>query len=145
MKNAFPALAAFLSSIVLGGCDLTNNDPKEIPCQPPTTLIAQVPCESGYPGALLVASGYTGNLSMQFIYYIFPQKDTLSNDVTKSAYANASNERFIVSDAVLKDAPKFTVRVTVNCSGKDVPSQYFSFVKRPAANSSCYVWAIQKL
>jgi hypothetical protein len=144
MKTFCSSVILSLVTALLTGCDLTNNGPEEVVCQPPTTLIAQAPCESGYSGVLLVASGYSSNSPIQFIYNIFPQKDTLSNDVSKSAYANASNERFIVSDAVLKDAPKFTVRVTINCNGRD-EGLYFSFVKRPAANPSCYVWALQKL
>lgn len=144
MKNAFLLFVSTFITATLAGCDLTNNMPEEADCTPPTTLVAQAPCESGYAGVLLIASGYKGDRPMQFIYSIFPQKDTLSNDVTKSAYANASDERILISETVLKDAPKFVVQATVNCTGKDRPSMYFSFVKRPSANSACYVWARQK-
>lgn len=114
-------------------------------CQPPATLVAKAPCESGYTGVQLIASDYNdSDGSGQFIYSIYPQKDTLSSDVSKAAYANASNERIIINETVLNNVPKFAVRVTVNCNGKDVASQFFSFVKRPAAGSGCYIWALQK-
>ena len=122
----------------------TKNEPQQTDCQPPTTLIAKAPCESGYPGAQLVASNYRGGSLTQFVYNIFVQKDTFSSDLTKISYANASNEKIIISDAILKDASKFVVQVTINCNGKELPSNYFAFVKRPAANSGCYVWALQK-
>ncbi|QDK81386.1 hypothetical protein EXU85_23355 [Spirosoma sp. KCTC 42546] len=122
----------------------SKNDPQQIGCQPPATLIAKGPCESGYPGAQLVASNYSGGSATQFIYSIFVQKDTLSSDLAKSSYANASNEQIIISEAILKDAPKFVVLVSINCgTGKDYFSRYFSFVKRPTANPGCYVWALQ--
>ncbi|GAB3955343.1 hypothetical protein GCM10028805_42690 [Spirosoma harenae] len=135
--------SSFLLVIVwLSGCQ-KKDDPQATNCQPPTTLVAKAPCESGYQGAQLVASNYTAGSSTQFIYYIFVQKDTLSSDLTKSSYANASNERIIIDQTILKDAPKFVVQVTINCNGKDLPSRFFSFVKRPTANSGCYVWASQ--
>lgn len=134
--------SSLLIVALLGGCQ-KKDEPQATNCQPPTTLVAKAPCESGYPGAQLVASNYVGGEFTQFIYYIFVQKDTLSSDLTKSSYANASNQQIIISEAVLKDAPKFVVQVTINCDGKDLPSRYFAFVKRPTANSGCYVWALQ--
>ena len=147
MKTAYSLLIAILITATFTRCDLTGTDPKPVACLPPTNLTAQAPCESGYPGALLTVSGYEGTMPRQFIYTVFLQKDTLSNDISNLAnkWGNASNERIIVPDAVVKDAPKFIVQVSINCDGKDRPSQYFAFVKRVAANPACYVWARQKL
>ncbi|MVM41407.1 hypothetical protein GO730_33120 [Spirosoma sp. HMF3257] len=131
--------------ILLVSCQ-SKNEPQQIDCQPPATLIAKAPCESGYPGVQLVASSYVAGSATQFIYRIFVQKDTLSSDLIKSSYANASNEQIIISDTILKDAPKFVAQVSINCgTGKDYPSKYFAFVKRPATNPGCYVWALQNL
>ncbi|GAB4029015.1 hypothetical protein [Spirosoma gilvum] len=132
------------SILFITDCKQATNDPQTTGCQPPATLVAQAPCESGYPGALLVASDYQGNSSNQLIYDIYVQKDTLSNDLTKSTYKNASNNQIIISETILQNAPKFVVQVTLNCGGKDYPSPVFSFVKRPTASSGCYVWALQK-
>ncbi|WP_080058110.1 hypothetical protein [Spirosoma aerolatum] len=144
MKTTLP-LPLFLVILLLTGCHKTDNtDPQTAVCQPPTTLVAQAPCESGYPGALLISSNYQGNSSGQLIYDIYVQKDTVSNDLTKSTYKNASNERIIISETILQNAPKFVVQVSINCNGKDRPSQFFPFVKRPTASSGCYVWALQK-
>ena len=141
-------MIAILITATFAGCDLTRTDPKPVKpvaCLPPTSLIAQAPCESGYPGALLMVSGHDRNTPRQFIYTVFLQKDTLSNNSTTITYQNASDERIIISETILGNAPKFLVQVSINCDGKDRPSQYFAFVKRVAANPACYVWARQKL
>lgn len=144
MKTARLLVITGLLTAVFAECKKENVAEAGV-CQPPATLVAQAPCESGYSGVQLTASNYKdSDGSNQLIYSIYPQKDTLASDFTKAAYANASNERIIISETVIGNAPKFAVRVTVNCDGKDVPSQFFSFVKRPAANSGCYVWAVQK-
>ena len=144
MKLARSFFIPLLVTSLLADCKKPNTtDPQATSCQPPVTLMAKAPCESGYPGAMLTASDYQSGPETQFIYYIFLQKDTLSNDITKSSYANASNDHILISETVLKDAPKFVVLVTINCSGKDNPSQYFSFVKRATTNPACYVWARQ--
>ena len=145
MKTARSLLVAVFITVTFTGCDLTRTDPKLVTCLPPTNLIAQAPCESGYPGALLVVSGYEGTMPRQFIYTVFLQKDTLSNNSATITYQNASDERILIDETVLGNAPKFTVQVSINCEGKDRPSQYFSFVKRVAANPACYVWALQRL
>ncbi|MVM31445.1 hypothetical protein GO755_15475 [Spirosoma sp. HMF4905] len=136
----------FVSSCIIGlflnSCQ-SKNEPLQTNCQPPATLIAKAPCESGYQGVQLVASNYVGSTEMQFVYNIFVQKDTLSGDLTKSSYANASNQQIIISETILKDAPKFVAQVTINCNGKELASRYFAFVKRPATNTGCYVWALQ--
>ena len=138
------SITLFLVSTLFTNCRKSASDPQMAVCQPPATLVAKAPCESGYPGALLIASEYQGNASNQLIYDIYVQKDTLSNDLTKSTYKNASNERIIISETILQNAPKFVVQVSINCSGKDAPSQLFAFVKRPTASTGCYVWALQK-
>ncbi len=143
MKSTLFLIGLLATTVLFISCQ-TKNDPQQVDCQPPTTLIAKAPCESGYPGAQLVASNFKGGSANQFVYSIFVQKDTLSSDISKSSYANASNEQIIISETILKDAPKFIVKVTINCgTGKEYSSIYFSFVKRPAANQGCYVWANQ--
>jgi hypothetical protein len=119
--------------LLLADCK-KDNIPTASTCAPPTMLTAKAQCETGYAGALLKASGYTGS-TMQFEYQVYVQPDTVSNDISpsKNAWANASNEQIIVPDAVVKNAPKFVVRVLVNCSGKLVPSRTFAFVKRDVA------------
>lgn len=144
MKTAQRILLLTLVTAALAGCKNTTPTEPDA-CYPPLTLTAQAPCESGYTGVLLTASDYKRTTGPnQLIYYIYPQKDTLSDDYTKVKYANASNERIIISETVLADAPKFAVQVSVNCSGKLIESQFFAFVKRPAASPGCYVWALQK-
>lgn len=135
-----------LLSATLTGCKQTTSNPGAIQCRPPARLLAQAPCESGYPGVLLIASDYDESSFTSFIFEIFPQKDTLSNDLTVRAYKNGANthERFLVGANVLNDSPKFLVQVTLNCGmGKEVKSAYFSFVKRPSANPACFVWGRQ--
>lgn len=145
MRNLALLLSQFIGSLVFIGCQ-PQSDPQQTDCQPPTTLIAKAPCESGYPGIQLVASNYRVGSVLQFDYNIFLQKDTLSSDVTTSSYRNASGEQIIIAESVLKDAPKFVVQISVNCgTGKDYQSRYFSFVKRLVPNSTCYVWAEQTL
>lgn len=135
--------------MAVSDCKKTVVDNEELTCQPPANLIAQSPCESNYPGALLIASGHQPATGVQFEYQIFVQKDTLSNDVSpgRTTYGNASNERIIIPESALKDAPKFIVGVLLNCPF--IPKQqsgpvYFAFVRRPST-TSCYVWARQKL
>ncbi|CCH02132.1 hypothetical protein FAES_4132 [Fibrella aestuarina BUZ 2] len=144
IKTAQRSLSIALITVALAGCKNTT-DTEPATCSPPATLVAQAPCESGYTGVLLIASDYKRTTGPnQLVYSIYPQKDTLSDDYTKSAYANFSDDRIIISETVLKDAPKFAVQVTINCSGKLVESQFFAFVKRPTASPGCYVWALQK-
>ncbi len=138
-------LSAFTISLTFSACQ-TQTEPPQTDCQPPTTVVAKAPCESGYPGVQLLASNYRVGAVLQFDYNVFLQKDTLSSDVTTSSYRNASGDQIVITEAVLKDAPKFIVQISVNCgTGKDYPSRYFSFVKRPAADAGCYVWAEQNL
>lgn len=145
MRTRQSVLSFLLVTVFLSNCTKNSNEPPVAACQPPTTLVAQAPCESGYPGTLLIASDYKGGSTIQFDYDIFVQKDTLASDLTTSSYRNASNERILIADAVLKDAPKFVVKVSTNCGGgQNDPYRYFAFVKRPSANSSCYTWAQQK-
>ena len=134
-----------LLTLTLADCKKTTNEP-EAACQPPATLVAKATCESNYSGALLIASDYKLGSSPQFEYQVFVQKDTLSNDISvnKSSWANASNDQIVVPEKVLLNAPKFVVQVIILCSGKMQSSKYFAFVRRPVANSSCYVWALQK-
>ncbi|MEZ0610687.1 hypothetical protein ACAW74_19390 [Fibrella sp. WM1] len=144
MKTAQRFLLITMVTAALAGCKKTTETEPGM-CVPPSTLVAQASCQSGYSGVQLIASDYNdSDGSMQFIYYIYPQKDTLSSDISKASYANASNERIIIDEAVLNNAPKFAVRVTVNCNGRDVGSPLFAFVKRPTASPGCYVWALQK-
>lgn len=134
-------LPIFLSALFVA-CNVEKGEPAS-DCQPPTMIVAQAPCESNYPGAYLTASGFAGNGSL--LFEIYPQKDTVSNDLNVKRWTNGSSqrERIVITDAVLGNAPKFLVRTTINCSGTDRKSKYFAFVKRPVANSPCFVWAQQ--
>lgn len=140
-----------LYTLTLSGLALTcrpdaTTEPVADACQPPRSMAAQAPCESGYPGVLLIASDFESE-SSPFLFEIFPQKDTLSRDLSVKAYKNGAStrERFLVSATVLQDAPKFIARVSLNCQGKERNSDYFAFVKRATSNSGCYVWAQQKM
>jgi hypothetical protein len=109
-------------------------------------MVVQAPCESGYPGALLIASDFSTGASGSLLFEIFPQKDTLSNDLSVRGYKNGATtrERLLVGTDVLNDAPKFVAQVSLTCDGKERKSPYFSFVKRNTGNPDCYVWALQK-
>lgn len=146
MNRFRPLLLLTFLTLLLADCK-KDNSPVASACTPPAMLTAQAQCESGYSGALLMAKDYQLSTSTQFEYQVFIQKDTLSGDISNASnkWSNASNERIIVPDAVLKDAPKFLVRVIINCRGTLIPSGYFAFVKRPIANSNCYVWGRQTL
>ncbi|MEZ0540383.1 hypothetical protein [Fibrella arboris] len=147
MKAARTLLVAALLTGTLTDCKKTAVvDSQASPCQPPTQLVAQAPCESGYAGALLIASAYKETDYTSFLFEVFPQKDTLSNDLSVRAWKNGANthERILISDDVLKDAPKFLVQVSLTCgTGKEYKSQLFAFVKRPGQIPACYVWGRQ--
>ncbi len=138
-------ILAFGLMLFFNSCQPRNeNEPEG--CQPPVSLVAQSSCESGYQGTLLIASDYSETSKGSMLFEVFPQKDTLSDDINvKSAWKNGSNqhERILISDAVIGNAPKFLVQVSLNCSGTDLKSKYFAFVKRPAANPACFVWQQQ--
>lgn len=138
-------LLVVLLTLTLADCKKTPDEPQTTSCQPPATLVAKATCESNYPGALLLASDYKLGSSSQFEFQVYVQKDTLSNDISadRSSWANASNDQIVVPEKVLLNATKFVVQVSILCSGKK-QSAYFSFVRRPVPNSSCYVWALQK-
>lgn len=136
-------LLLFLFAIGLTNCKKVDNIPTS-QCQPPSSLVAQGSCESGYPGVLLVSTGYEATDRTQFIYSVYPQKDTLASDLTVKGWANASNDRIIIPETIISNAPKFVARVSVNCNGKDVFSTYFTFIKRPASSPGCFQWVLQK-
>lgn len=140
-----PYFLLILLFIGLTNCKRADNTPTT-QCVPPTSLIAQGSCESNYPGVLLQSTGYEVDDMTQFIYSVYPQKDTLSSDLTVKAWANASNERIVVPETVIGNSPKFVARVSVNCSptGADVFSMYFTFIKRPANSPGCFRWVLQK-
>ena len=138
-----PSLLLFLVAIGLTECKKADTIPTD-PCQPPTSLAAQGSCESGYPGVLLLSTGYEVKEMAQFIYSVYPQKDTLFSDLTVKGWANASNDQIIVPETVIGNAPKFVARVSINCKGKDVFSMYFTFIKRPASSPGCFRWVLQK-
>ncbi|RZM08097.1 MAG: hypothetical protein EOO88_50730 [Pedobacter sp.] len=132
--------------LLFNSCQPRNKNELER-CQPPMSLVAQSTCESGYQGTLLIASDYEETSGGSMLFEVFPQKDTLSSDTNlTSAWKNGSNQhdRILISDAVIGNAPKFLVQVSLNCSGTDLKSKYFAFVKRPAANPACFVWSQQK-
>jgi hypothetical protein len=116
-------------------------------CQPPMSLLAQSTCDSGYQGTFLIASDYKYSKMPEgsMLFEVFPQKDTSSSDINVKAWKNGSNqrERILISDAVIGNAPKFLVQVSINCSGTELKSKYFAFVKRPATDRGCFVWQQQ--
>lgn len=134
-----------LSLMVLFNACQRSNQNEPLSCQPPLTLLAQSNCESGYQGTYLIASDYKDNPESSMLFEVFPQKDTLSNDIKVKAWKNGSNqhEKILIDDAVIGNAPKFLVQVSIICSGRELKSQYFAFVKRPAAKPSCFVWRQQ--
>jgi hypothetical protein len=134
-----------LSLMVLYNACQTSDQNEPVSCQPPLSLIAQSSCESGYQGTYLIASDYKDNPESSMLFEVFPQKDTLSNDIKVKAWKNGSSQRekILVSDAVIGNASKFLVQVSIICSGKELKSGYFAFVKRPASNPSCFVWRQQ--
>ena len=140
-----PYFLFFLLFIGLTACKKPEKVPATL-CQPPTSLIAQGSCESNYPGVLLQSTGYEVEDMTQFIYSVFPQKDTLSSDLTVKGWSNASNDRIVVPETVIGNSPKFLARVSINCSptGADVFSMYFTFIKRPATSPGCFRWVLQK-
>ncbi len=147
MKTLELVMTIALASSLLT-CKKTDSD-QPVVCQQPTTLVAQAPCESGYAEVVILkASGYSrppDNLA-QFTYQFYPQKDTLSSDLTVSSYANASNDQITVPLTKLNNATKFVVVVSMNCDGLAAHAgpTAFSFVKRTAANPACYVWGLQQ-
>ncbi len=145
--NKLPSLLLIiLLAVVSTNCKKNTEEPAAVSCQPPKTLVAKAPCESNYSGVLLLASDYKLGSSAQFEYDVYAQKDTISNDISanNTSWANASNDQIVVPEKVLLNAPKFVVQVKILCSGKLQSSNSFAFVKRPVANSPCYVWALQK-
>lgn len=142
MKKAF--LCAIIALFSLFNCQKPAETGVEAGCQPPASLLAHASCETNYPGVLLQSAEYTVNDETQFIYYVYPQQDTLSNNVATTAvsWANASQDRIVVPETAIRNAPKFLARVSVNCQGKELFSRYFAFVKRPAG-PTCYRWVMQ--
>ncbi|MRS59879.1 hypothetical protein [Larkinella terrae] len=135
-------IGAFGLLLLFTACQPKNEQEPEA-CQAPMSLIAQSNCESGYQGTFLIASDYKETTEASILFEIFPQKDTLSNETNvKSAWKNGSNQhdRILISDSVIGNSPKFLVQVSINCSGTELKSKYFAFVKRPAANPACFVW-----
>ena len=146
--NLFRVLALVPVAALLFSCSKTDTAQPAV-CKQPTMLVAQAPCESGYADAVLLkASGYTtspGELS-QFDYTIYPQKDTLSSDLTRASYQDSSDDRLLIPLSKINDAPKFVVVVSMYCHSTNANPVYtsFAFLKRPTANPACYVWALQK-
>ncbi|WP_460674413.1 hypothetical protein [Larkinella ripae] len=142
MKFIKKILGTFGLKVLFNACQPRNVQEPEA-CQPPLSLIAQGNCESGYQGTFLIASDYQETTGASILFEIFPQKDTLSNDINvKSAWKNGSNQhdRILISDTVIGNSPKFLVQVSINCLGTERKSKYFAFVKRAAANPACFVW-----
>lgn len=132
--------------LLFSSCQPKEKTEPEV-CHPPLSLVAQASCESGYPGTLLIASDYKEYSEASILFEVIPQKDTLINEINvKAAWKNGSNQhdRILVSDAVIGNAPKIVVQVTINCTGTELKSKYFAFVKRPAANPACFIWQQQK-
>lgn len=128
----------------MAGCQNTEVERDE--CQPVMAVKVEDPCSSVYTGLTLVASGYKIPFETAFRWHVYPQKDTLSNDVTPSkGWLDQGQERILVSDTIIKNAPKIVVQISMTCQGKTVESLYFPIVKRKTSNPSCDVWRPQKL
>lgn len=141
MKRFGIMFAGFL--VIVIACHQVNDTFTNLQ-QAPTKIVALAPCETGYSGVLLKASGYkySGGWA-QFVYYIYPQKDTLGSDLTVKGWANASGDNIIIPDSVIAASPKFVVMVEMNSDGKLLRTPYTSFVKRSISHSYCYLWAAQ--
>ena len=137
-------LSAVCLIALITGCQTTEVEQDE--CQPVTAVTVEDPCSTVYTGLTLVASGFKVPKETAFQWYVYPQKDTLSNDVTQSrGWLGQGQERILTPDTVIKNAPKIVVQVRLLCRGKAIESLYFPIVKRKTSNPACDVWRPQKL
>lgn len=135
-----------LLPVLVGISWLTSckQDDDSIACKPVDNISAPGTCYEPSRGLTLVASGQTSSADRsQFTWSVFPQSDTtLTNDIS------ASREKILVGngiinipDSLLKNAPKFIVKVkTTGCGATELHSIHYAFIKRQAAGSTCAVW-----
>lgn len=142
MENRFLLLVCLLVANLLNGCQ----EPYEETCPLPTSLTVKSPCESDYPGSLLIPPDQYTAARKQLSYMVYPQPDTLSSDrlSNKKAWGNFSIGQLFVPDSILANSPKFVVSVSIICDGVSKKSPYFSFVKQPAGEPGCYRWVLQR-
>jgi len=104
-------------------------------------------CYNALDGLALVAIGQdesqNGN---QFIWYLYPQIDTVKASINISS----NNEHIIlglngiiIQDSLINSYPKFILKITSSCSRDQITSEYFHFVKRFDVRLKCYNWQVQ--
>ncbi len=124
-----------------------NDD--SVTCKPVEKITPQSTCYDPTRGLTLVASGQTSSPDRtQFTWSIFPQSDTTLNSNIAGPLEKTlvGSETIIVPDLLLKDSPKFLVKVKFNgCGSSELHSIYYSFVKRKPAGSTCTVWQRQSI
>lgn len=115
-------------------------------CRAVEKITPQSTCYDPGNGLTLVA-GYELDFMNegQFIWSVFPQADTALNSNIAAPLEKilAGNETIIIPDSLLKNSPKFVVKVVTDCGNKELHSIYFSFVKRQSTGANCYIWQRQ--
>lgn len=139
-----------LVSLLFGSSWLTNcKQDDSVICKPVEKITLQSTCYDPNRGLTLVASGQTSSSDKsQFTWSIFPQSDTTLNSNIAAPLEKVliGSETIVVPDSLLKNAPKFIVKVkTTGCGNTELHSIYHSFVKRQPAGMTCPIWQRQTL
>ena len=118
-------------------------------CKPVEKITPQSTCYDPNGGLTLVASGQTSSSDRsQFTWSIFPQSDTTQNSNIAAPLEKVlvGNGTIIVPDSLLKNSPKFIVKVkTTGCGNTELHSIYYSFVRRQTAGTTCSTWQRQAI
>ncbi|RCR68723.1 hypothetical protein [Larkinella punicea] len=147
LNNRHLFAAVFVGGSCLAGC---KNDDDFVTCKPVANITPQNTCYEPVGGLTLVASGQTTSPDRsQFTWSVFPQSDTSmnSNIAVLREKILVGNETIIIPDSILKNSPKFVVKVkTLGCGAGELHSIYYSFVKRQVSESTnCFVWQRQNI
>ncbi|RRA99500.1 hypothetical protein [Larkinella rosea] len=140
-----------IAFILVGSSFLAScqQEGESIACKPVETITPQSTCYNSTQGLTLVGSGHIGLPSnSQFTWSIFPQNDTtLTSDISASREkVLVGSETIVVPDSILKNYPKFIVKVkTAGCGMSELHSIHYSFVKRQTSGSVCTVWQRQDI
>jgi hypothetical protein len=130
------------------GCKQKQID-NSVTCKPVEKITPQSTCYDPVSGLTLVASGQTSLPDRtQFTWSIFPQSDTTLNSNIAGPLEKTlvGSETIIVPDLLLKNSPKFIVKVKFSgCGSSELNSLYYSFVKRQPTGSTCTVWQRQTI
>ena len=146
--NRTNRILVLIAMSCLLGCKQNQVDDSVI-CKPVEKITPQSSCYDPVYGLTLVASGQTSSPDRsQFTWSIFPQSDTTSNSNIAGPLEKTlvGSETIIVPDLLLKNAPKFIVKVkSTGCGNSELHSIYYSFVKRQLTGSTCRVWQRQAM